>query len=259
MHPPTSCIRAFIVEDEPAARHYLAELLAGVPNVELVGAAARLSDAAARGYQELARSIDVCFIDVHLGGGRRNEDGLAVARALATTETPPLLVFATASPDHAFEAIELGTVGYLRKPFDEARVVAILARVRDRLVGRRRSTGVRRLVGRSRAGLVFLEPRDVWAFCAETRLVTMHAAAGSFDVDLSLTNLEQALGPDMMRVHRQWLVHVGHTRALERHDGELFLFVGEELGGRGIRVPVARDRAAQVREALLATAIGLRS
>jgi DNA-binding LytR/AlgR family response regulator len=259
MDPRVSRIRAFIVEDEPAARHYLAELLAGVPDVDLAGAAAQLSDAAERGFEELARSIDVCFIDVHLGGGRRNTDGLAVARALAATETPPLLVFATASPDHAIEAIELGTVGYLRKPFDEARVVATMARVRERLVGRRRPSGVRRLVGRSRAGLVFLDPGEVWAYGAETRLVTMHAPSGAFDVDLSLTNLEQALGPELLRVHRQWLVQVRHVRALERLDGELFLFVGEAHGGRGLRIPVARDRAAAVREVLLSASIGLRT
>lgn len=255
---PLPRIRAFIVEDEPAARHYLAELLAAVPDVELIGAAARLADVLARGVDELARAVDVCFIDVHLGGGRHSEDGLVVARALAATPTPPLLVFATASADHAITAIELGSVGYLRKPFDEAKVVAAMARVRDRLVGRRRSGGARRLVGRSRTGLVFLDVREVWAFGAETRLVTLHAAAGAFDVDLSLANLELALGDRVMRVHRQWLVQIEHVRALEREDGEATLFVGD-AAGRGLRVPVARDRAAAVREALLATAVGLRT
>lgn len=251
-------IRAFIVEDEPVARHYLAELLAAVQDVELVGAAARLADVEARGFDELASSIDVCFIDVHLGGGRTNEDGLAVARALAATAMPPLLVFATASSDHAIAAIELGSVGYLRKPFDEAKVVASLARVRERLVGRRRTAGARRLVGRSRTGLVFLDAREVWGFGADTRLVNMHTAAGVFDVDLSLSNLQNALGDRFMRVHRQWLVQIDHIRAMERDAGELTLFVGTALG-QGLRVPVARDRAAAVREGLLTMAVGLRT
>lgn len=258
MEQPAARLRAFIVEDEPAARHYLAELLAAVPGVELVGAAARLADVEARGFDELASAIDVCFLDVHLGGGRANADGLVVARALAATATPPLLVFATASSEHAIAAIELGSVGYLRKPFDEGSVVTCLARVRERLVGRRRPVGARRLVGRSRTGLVFLEAREVWAFGAETRLVTMHSAAGSFDVDLSLANLELALGERVLRVHRQWLVQTEHVRALEREAGELSLFVGAALG-QGLRVPVARDRAVAVREALLATALGLRT
>jgi two-component system, LytTR family, response regulator LytT len=251
-------IRAFIVEDEPVARHYLAELLAGVADLELVGAAGRLADVEARGIDELASSIDVCFIDVHLGGGRANADGLAVARALAATATPPLLVFATASSDHAITAIELGSVGYLRKPFDQSKVVACLARVRERMVGRRRPAGARRLVGRSRTGLVFLDASEVWAFGAETRLVNMHSAVGVFDVDLSLTNLAQALGDRVMRVHRQWLVQIDHVRALERDAGELTLFVGAALS-QGLRVPVARDRAAAIREALLTKAVGLRT
>jgi DNA-binding LytR/AlgR family response regulator len=258
MDSSSAPLRAFIVEDEPAARNYLAELLAGQPGVELVGAAAQLADAQARGFRELAQSIDVCFLDVRLGGDRQNEDGLTVARALAATPDPPVLVFATASPHHALAAIELGSAGYLRKPFDEARVVACLARVRERLGARLHRPTVRRVVGRSRNGLVFLDPSEVWAFGAETRLVTMLAAAGTFDVDLSLASLELALGSRMLRVHRQWLVQLAHTRALEREDGEWFVFVGEEIGGRGVRVPVARDRAAVVREALLATSVGLR-
>jgi two-component system, LytTR family, response regulator LytT len=259
--PPAPPIRAFIVEDEPAARHYLAELLATIEGVELVGAAARLADVEARGFAELAARIDVCFIDVHLGGGRHNDDGLVVARALAATAEPPLLVFATASAEHAIAAIDLGSVAYLRKPFDDTRVLASVARVRDQLAQRRRPTpaGPRRLVGRSRTGLVFLTADEVWAFGAETRLITMYAAAGAFDVDLSLANLEQALGDRVLRVHRQWLVQPAHVRALERHAGELVLFLGELPGSGGLRVPVARDRAAAVRDALLATTVGLRA
>lgn len=258
MSAPTSLVRAFIVEDEPAARHYLAELLSTLPGVEVVGAAAQLADLEKQGFDALAASIDVCFIDLNLGGGRANQQGLTVARALAATTPPPVLVFATASRHHAFEGIEVGVADYLRKPFDQRRVAATLERVRARLAPRPQRLP-RRLVARSRAGLVFLDPREVWAFGAQTRLVGVHTGAGVFDVDLSLNNFEHSFGPTFVRVHRQWLVQLAHARALERVEGELVLFVGDELNGRGLRVPVARDRAASLRELLLSNAIGLRT
>lgn len=257
MERSDASIRAFVVEDEPGARNYLIELLGGTPGVEVAGAVGSLAAAAAQGFEELARSVDVVFIDVRLGSGRSNVDGLKVARAIAAVDDAPLLVFATASSEHALEAIDLGTVGYLHKPFDEVRLSACVARVRERLGARRRTPGVRRLVGRSRTGLVFFDPDDVWAFGADARLVTMHAAAGSFDVDLSLASISLVLGSRFLRVHRQWLVQIQHTRALDRRDGEQCLFVGEAVGGRGLWVPVARDRSAEVRQALLESSMGL--
>jgi DNA-binding LytR/AlgR family response regulator len=212
---------------------------------------------AAHGLEELARSVDVMFIDVRLNGSPGNVDGLQLAREIAAIGDPPLLVFATASRAHALDAIDLGSIGYLRKPFDEARLGACLARVRER---RRptRAPSVRRLVGRSRTGLVFLDPEEVWAFEADARVVAMHAATGSFDIDLSLSSVSLVLGERFMRVHRQWLIQLKHARALERRSGEHFLFVGEAVGGRGLWVPVARDRSAEVRQALLAFSAGLR-
>lgn len=256
--PSDGSIKAFLVEDEPVARDYLTELLSAAPNVEVVGALGSLAAVAARGLEELARSIDVMFVDVCLGGAPGNVDGLQLARTIAAIDDPPLLVFATASRAHAFEAIDLGSVGYLRKPFEEARVTACLARIRERRAGTRRVPRVRRVVGRSRTGLVFLDPEEVWAFGSEARVVAMHAATGSFDIDWSLTSVSLALGERFMRVHRKWLVQLKHTHALERRNGEQFLFVGENVGGRGLWVPVSRDRSSQVRQALLASSAGLR-
>ena len=63
-----------------------------------------------------------------------------------------------------------------------------------------------------------------------------------------------------MRVHRNWLVNLDLAKALEREDGETTLFVGPSLGdeSQGLHIPVSRDRAAEVRAALLANATGLR-
>jgi hypothetical protein len=47
---------------------------------------------------------------------------------------------------------------------------------------------------------------------------------------------------------------------LERDGGEMSLFIGSAAGPEkiGVRVPVAKERAAEVRELLLASARGVR-
>ncbi len=83
---------------------------------------------------------------------------------------------------------------------------------------------------------------------------------GTFDIDLSLTAVEASFGRAFVRVHRNWLVNAAHIKELERDGHETRLFVGPGVAdaGQGVTVPVARERAAQVREMLLANATGLR-
>jgi two-component system, LytTR family, response regulator LytT len=68
-----------------------------------------------------------------------------------------------------------------------------------------------------------------------------------------------SFGRAFVRVHRNWLVNVAHIKELER-DGETRVWVGDGMAanGRGLRVPVARDRAQHLRDMLVANAHGLR-
>jgi DNA-binding LytR/AlgR family response regulator len=88
----------------------------------------------------------------------------------------------------------------------------------------------------------------------------VHSREGRFDIDLSLAAIETSFGRALIRVHRNWLVNPAFARELEREEGETTLFVGTSLGegSQGIRVPVSRDRAQSLRNALLANATGLR-
>ena len=99
----------------------------------------------------------------------------------------------------------------------------------------------------------------MWAFEAAERLTRVHTVHGVFDIDLSLSAIEASIGRALARVHRNWLVNVAHIKELER-DGETRVWVGDGMAkdGRGIHVPVARDRAQPLRDMLVASAQGLR-
>jgi DNA-binding LytR/AlgR family response regulator len=253
-------LRALVVEDEYPARNYLVELLESSGLAEVLGAVGTLEEA----QQALAPEapggmIDVVFVDVQLAGSRRGESGLTLVRALAGAPGAPAFVLATAFNEHAIEAFELGVVDYLLKPFSEERVAQCLRRLQQRRPPPTHGTPAR-IVARRKRSLVFLEANDVWAFEAADRLTFVHTTLGTFDIDLSLAAVEASFGRAFARVHRNWLVNAVHVKELERENNETRLFVGSGLGdsGRGVRVPVARDRASQVREMLLANARGLR-
>jgi DNA-binding LytR/AlgR family response regulator len=257
----SALLRVLVVEDEWPARNYLVELLESSGLAEVVGAVGSIEEA----RQALAGDppgvgVDVAFVDVQLDGASRGESGLTLVRSMASAPNVPMFVLATAYDEHALEAFELGVADYLLKPFSEDRVVQCLRRLEQRRSQSPSASGPARIVARRKRSLVFLEPQEIWAFEAADRLTFVHTMHGTFDIDLSLAAVEQSFGRAFVRVHRNWLVNAAHIKELERDGHETKLFVGDGVAdaGRGVRVPVARERAAAVREMLLTNATGLR-
>jgi two-component system, LytTR family, response regulator LytT len=257
-----SPLRVLVVEDEWPARNYLVELIESSGLAAVVGAVGTLEDA----RQALTSAgsglgIEAAFVDVRLDGAAAGETGLTLVRSMLGAPAAPMFVLATAYEHHALEAFDLGVVDYLLKPFTEERVVQCLRRLQQRRVAvNEGDVPTTRIVARRKRSLVFLEPREIWAFEAADRLTFVHTLHGTFDIDLSLAAVEASFARAFIRVHRNWLVNSAHIKELERDGHETRLFVGDGVAdaGKGVRVPVARERAAQVREMLLTNATGLR-
>jgi two-component system response regulator LytT len=257
-----SPLRALVVEDEWPARNYLVELLESSGLAEVVGAVGTLDEARqALDGDPPGLGVDAAFVDVRLEGAARNETGLSLVRGMLGRETAPMFVLATAYDTHAIEAFDLGVVDYLLKPFSEERVVQCLRRLHQRRPAVASApVGPPRIVARRKRSLVFLEPQEIWAFEAADRLTFVHTLHGTFDIDLSLAAVESSFARAFVRVHRNWLVNAAHIKELERDGHETKLFVGDGVAdaGKGVKVPVARERAGAVREMLLTNATGLR-
>ena len=111
-----------IIEDEPLAARYLAELLDETCQVEVVGSATE-SEAALRLCAELRP--DAVFVDIHLPG----KDGVSLATQLAMLPQPPRLVFTTGNANRATDAFRLEAVDYLLKPLDPEQVTEAVNRL----------------------------------------------------------------------------------------------------------------------------------
>lgn len=248
-------LRALLVEDEAPARNYLSELLFASRHATVVGAVAT-AQGALQIVAEARGELDVAFVDVRLLGDR-DESGLALAREL--TARGLRCVFTTASREFATTAFDLGAADYLLKPFTEERLAQCLARLLAAHAPAPRNEPAR-LVARRRRGWVFLRAEDVWAFEAAERLTFVHTPLGRYDMDLSLTALAAAFGGRLLRSHRNWLVHLPHVHALERDGAEVTLRLGSPnaRGEHPLSVPVARERLAAVKSALLGDPTWLR-
>ncbi len=246
-------LRALVLEDELPTRNYLVELIEATGLAEVIGAVATLDEA----REALAGSpVDVVFVDIELATEDAGRSGLDLIRSMAASPGAPMFVIATAYSEHSLEAFELGVVDYLLKPFSDERVEQCLRRLRARRPERR--AGPMRVVARKKRSLVFLDPKEIWAFEAADRLTFVHCRQGRFDIDLTLAAVEASFGRALTRVHRNWLANLDAVKELEREGGETTLWIGGDAGSDGIRVPVSRDHAKDVRDQLLENATGLK-
>src|SRR5581483_3362532 len=225
--PPTR-IRVSVVEDEPHAARLLVELLRRQPGMDVVDVLSSADEAVAA----LARRpVDAVFLDVQIP----HFDGFEVLRRLPLDRLPAV-VFVTAHEQYARRAFEVAAVDFLLKPFDEARLVASVSRLRARLADREwvherasllaaleELRNERRhlkhiaawLPGEQRAVLLPID-QIVWIE-ADRKHLHAHTTSGTHQLRGPLRNLEAALDPEVfVRVSRSAIVNVDHVREIQR-------------------------------------------
>ena len=110
---------ALLVDDEPAARRRLAELLAAYPQIEVIGMVESVEEAR---IFIAARIPDIVFLDVEMPRG----SGLGLLEWLPESVG---VCFVTAYPQYAVDAFDFGAVHYLLKPVDPLRLDRAITRL----------------------------------------------------------------------------------------------------------------------------------
>ncbi len=239
-------VSALIIDDEPVARAGLRAMLHAIEWVEVIGEAGD-GESAVTAINSLRPEL--VFLDVQM-------PGLLGTEVLRRVEVSPFVIFTTAYSEHAVTAFELGAVDYLLKPFGPSRLASAMERVRsalgepsstdafDRLSGALAGGPISRLFVRIGGALVPLAVEHVSRFQADGDYVIAHAGNARHMLHLSLSRLEARLDSRrFVRVHRTFIVNLDQVRAFKRDaNGNL---EAELLDG--VRVPVSRSRAQEIR------------
>lgn len=250
-------LRVAFADDELIARKRMQRLLEGTPGVELVG----VHESANSLLEQLEEDvIDVLVLDIQMPGLSGIE-----AHALLGADAP-YVIFATAHPQHAVEAFELGAVDYVLKPIEAARLAKAIERARthcqaqqaqaakppvsiaDSGVGEAGPATAGRLPVVTRAGIVLLDPLAVSHAIFDGSLVTIHTTDGREHLtDSTLQELQARLAdPRFDRVHRRVLLNLHQVEVLQPTPSGGF--VARTTGGN--EVPISRQSARRIRKAL---------
>ena len=253
-----TALRVMVVDDEPLARDGMAELLATMPDVEVIGVFADGRSALAAIDQD---PPDVLFIDIQMPG----LDGFDVVAAL-DRERLPAIVFVTAHDAFAIRAFEVDALDYLLKPVTRERLTAAVDRARSaagsgdtsyraqlesllQRVAPGRPAGVGRLIVREVGEIVVIPTRDVDWIEGADYYARLHVGGKSHLIRETLTSLEQRLDPArFLRIHRSVIVNLSRVQrvsAEQRGDGVVTLV-------NGVRLKVMRSRRGELERRLQA-------
>ena len=117
-------LTALIVDDEPAARRDLEQVLASIGDVRVV---AQASDAAAAQHLARRHRPELIFMDIQLPGA----NGFAALQGIDAARS--CVIFTTAYSQFAIQAFEVGATDYLLKPVEEERCRRAIERARETL------------------------------------------------------------------------------------------------------------------------------
>jgi DNA-binding LytR/AlgR family response regulator len=233
-------LRTLIVEDEQNSRDRLRRLLGRYQDeVEVVGEA----DSGPAAVEQI-RNLrpDLVFMDVSLPGF----DGFDV---LAAAGLATKVIFTTASQEHAVRAFGAGAAHYLLKPVDPAQLQQAVARVlksEPRPATDTPRSSVNRILCRDRDTTYVIRAEEVLFFKADQGYTLVRTDTKEYLTVDSLGTLEERIGADFVRIHRNAVVNLAHVGSLRHDDGDVVVVLRN-----GMELPVSRRHAPGLRDRLL--------
>jgi two-component system LytT family response regulator len=233
--------KALVIDDEPAARRLMKNLLEDYKDVvEVIGEASNGREALQK-TEEL--KPDLIFLDIQMP----DLTGFEVIERLAQK---PNIIFTTAYEQYAIKAFETFSIDYLLKPIREERLQQSIEKLKHfgRLNQAIDITGLQEIIRQIQApqkatalpiktgdritllryeNILYMEAQDKYVF-------VFTSDAHKHLTDQSLTTLLEKLPQQFHRVHKSYIINKDKIREMHRHFNSRYLFIMDDKQGTRI-------------------------
>jgi two-component system LytT family response regulator len=218
-----------IIDDEPLARTRLEKLLSVFPESINVIGHAKNGNEALKKIKQL--TPDLIFLDIEM-------PGLTGFQLLEHLETMPLIVFCTAHDEYALQAFETNSIDYLIKPvrterlektikklqqFNNAQSSENLLEVIKTISQKQASKKMTSITVKKGDSIIFIKLEDIFYFEASDKYVNIITNRQHHIIEKSLTQLEQQLPSNFMRVHRGVIVNTNYVAEIQKYFNSRFV------------------------------------
>jgi two-component system LytT family response regulator len=206
-------IRAVIVEDEPLGLELLeTKLRENCPHVEIIGSFSTAAKAM-QGIQALKPHL--VFIDI----GLDTITGLEIFERLHHLRFEAIFVTTSRELPDSIEALRLGAVDYLSKPFTDEELIDAVNRAYPRIMNK---VTYLHIVSRDREQ--FIPVADIITCKASSNYTEVSYKSGNKTKSIlaseTLKSIDERLPPDrFFRIHRSFTISRDHIVGINRTDG----------------------------------------
>ena len=218
-----------IIDDERLARMRLKKLMDKFSDLfEIIGEAEN-------GYQAEKLIInlqpDIIFLDIEM-------PGLTGFELLRKLKVLPMVIFCTAFEDYSLKAFETNSIDYLIKPVKEERLQQTVLKIEQLKVNfskenvfkaintiteTKEKKRITSITVKKKDRIVFVKLEDISHFEATEKYVTIHTDNGNELVEQSLTQLEEKLLDNFLRVHRSFLINTDYVKDFQKYFNNRFV------------------------------------
>ena len=218
-----------IIDDEPPARDRLLKLLGNFPETFNVLDTAKNGREAKQKIEAL--TPDLIFLDIEM-------PGLTGFELIEALEKIPMVVFCTAYDQYSLQAFETNSIDYLVKPVRLERLEKTIGKLKllDRHFSTQNFSSFLKQVSFQKEAkkmtsitvkkgdkLVFVKLEDVSHFEAGDKYVNVHTNNEIHLSEQSLTQLEQKLPDNFLRVHRAVIINTDFVKEVQKYFNSRFV------------------------------------
>jgi two-component system LytT family response regulator len=227
--------RAIVIDDEPAARRLMKNLLQEHSSVVQVIAEAGNGREAIQKIEEL--SPDLIFLDIQM-------PDLTGFEVLEKLSCKPTIIFTTAYEQYAIKAFESFSIDYLLKPIKEERLnqsieklkvlgrfnnsidIASLQEVIKQFQAPPKTTA---LTIKSGDRIILLRFENITYLEADDKYVSVFTSDGQkYLTDQSLSTLTEKLPSQFYRIQKSYIINKDKVKEMHRHFNGRYLFIMED-------------------------------
>jgi len=227
--------KAIVIDDEPAARRLMKNLLQEHADVVQVIAEAGNGEEAIRKIEEL--NPDLIFLDIQMP----DLTGFEVIEKLSRK---PNIIFTTAYEQYAIKAFESFSIDYLLKPIKEERLNQSIEKLKQfgRLNTSINVAGLQEIIKQFQAPqkttaltiksgdrIILLRFENISYLEADDKYVFVYTLDGQkYLTDQSLAALSEKLPTQFYRIQKSYIINKDKIKEMHRHFNGRYLFIMED-------------------------------
>ncbi len=234
----TTLFKAMVIDDEPAARRLMKNLLSEHRDIIEVIAEAGTGEEAIQKATTL--KPDLIFLDIQM-------PDLTGFEVIERLDQKPIIIFTTAYEQYAIRAFETFSIDYLLKPIREERLQQCVDKLKQfsRMNNSIDMVGLRDIMRQFQAPqkatalpirtgdrIILLRFENISYMEAHDKYVYVFTVDGQKHLtDQSLTSLIEKLPPQFYRIQKSHIINRERIREMHRHFNSRYLFIMDDKVG----------------------------